>query len=115
MSMAALAVAAPGHVDVETTRVAVSQPADRQNAAFATYCMVCHGVDGRGVAGLGVDLVSSPYVASASPGALVEFLKAGRLPNDPASVSGRPMPGFAYVDEAELAAIASYLKQRSEP
>ena len=43
----------------------------------------------------------------------MDFLKVGRLPNDPASVSGRPMPGFAYVDEAELAAIADYLKQRS--
>jgi hypothetical protein len=39
------------------------------------------------VEGLGVNLVASPYVASASPGELVSFLKVGRLPNDPATMA----------------------------
>lgn len=97
----------------DNTELATAAPADGRNAAFWTYCIACHGVDGQGIDGLGVNLVASPYVASTPSAELVEFLKVGRLPNDPASVSGRPMPGFAYVDEAELGTIADYLKQRS--
>lgn len=94
--------------------MAANAPADVQTAAFSTYCIACHGVDGRGVEGLGADLVASTYVAGASAAELVEFLKLGRLPNDPASVSGQPMPGFAYLDDAELAALADYLKRLSD-
>lgn len=113
VSIAAFAVTAPGYVDVGAARAPAT--GDSQKAAYSKYCIACHGVDGQGVDGLGVNLVASPYVASTPSAELVDFLKIGRLPNDPATVSGRPMPGFAYVDEAELAAIADYLKQRSNP
>ena len=43
---------------------------------------------------------------------LVAFLKAGRMPGDPESVAGRPMPGFAWLPEADLAGIAAYIKAR---
>ena len=92
-------------------RTQAAGSADDDRVAFLTYCVACHGVAGEGIEGLGVNLAESSYVASTGVAGLVKFLKVGRLPNDPASVSGRPMPGFAYVDEAELAAIARYLKQ----
>ena len=53
----------------------------------------------------------SAFVGQSSSRELTEFLKAGRLPNDPQTVSGRPMPGFAYVAEADLTAISDYLKE----
>ena len=65
---------------------------------FLRYCATCHGVDARGVEGLGVNLVESSYVASSSSAELVEFLRAGRLPNDPASITRLPMPGFAHLE-----------------
>lgn len=80
---------------------------------FDQYCIGCHGPDGRGISSLGVDLVTSPFVAAQPAEALVAFLKAGRLPDDPASRTGRPMPGFAWVPDSELKALAAFLKSRS--
>ncbi len=79
-------------------------------ALFNTYCLLCHGPDGSGVPGLGVSLVDSSFVQSQPEADLAEFLKIGRLPNDPASISGRPMPGFAWMQAAELSAIAVHIK-----
>ena len=69
VAMAAYAVTAPG-----------------ENALYNTHCIVCHGAEARGIEGLGVSLVESPFV--------VEFLKVGRLPNDPASTTGIPCRGL---------------------
>ena len=79
-------------------------------ALFNTYCLLCHGPDGSGVPGLGVSLVDSSFVQLQPEADLAEFLKLGRLPNDPASISGRPMPGFAWMQASELSAIAVHIK-----
>lgn len=102
-------VAAPAPAGAATMAAAAGD----FNPQFDQYCIACHGPDGRGVANLGVDLVASAFVGRNSEAALVEFLKAGRLPDDPASVTGRPMPGFAWVPEGELTSIAGFLKSRS--
>lgn len=116
VSAASLA-ATPAQAPAEPARETDAAPASAASppAGFYSYCAVCHGVDGGGIEGLGAALAGSTYVKSAPVGELVEFLKVGRLPNDAATVSGRPMPGFAYVDEAELRAIADYLKQLNRP
>lgn len=79
-------------------------------AAFAAQCTACHGADARGIEGLGLDLTASGLVADSSEAELIEFLKVGRLPTDPASVTGIPMPGFAWMEAGDLAAVAAYLK-----
>ncbi len=89
-----------------------SAPAADTNAQFDQYCIGCHGPDARGVANLGVDLVASAFVAKSSQQVLLEFLKAGRLPDDPANSTGRPMPGFSWVPEGELESVAGFLKSR---
>lgn len=80
------------------------------NPQFEQNCVMCHGADARGVEGLGVDLVDSAFVAKSSAAELVAFLKQGRMPDDPASRTQRPMPGFSWIAETDLQAIASYLK-----
>ena len=82
-----------------------------QSPAYNTYCMVCHGPGGAGVEGLGVSLTDSRLIRSSTQEEIVSFLRVGRLPDDPDTVSGRPMPGFDYLPEAELMEIASFLKQ----
>ena len=89
--------------------------AQEQDPAFRRYCATCHGVDALGVEGLGVNLVESSYVASSSSAELVAFLKVGRLPSDPASITRLPMPGFAHLDADQLAAIADYLRGLNQP
>jgi EmrB/QacA subfamily drug resistance transporter len=79
-------------------------------ALYATHCVACHGADRRGVSGLGVALAGSAYVTGTGTAGLAAFLKVGRMPGQPGNVSGRVMPGFAYLPEAELQALAAYLK-----
>ena len=83
------------------------------NPQFDQYCSVCHGPDARGIDNFGVNLIDSAFVAGSSAAQLVEFLKLGRIADDPANVSGRPMPGFAWLSESELEAIAAFLKSRN--
>jgi len=67
-------------------------------------CIACHGADG-----LGISLVDSEFAGSATPEELTEFLKVGRRPNDPASITGRPMPAFNSIAEEDLGAVAGDL------
>ena len=82
----------------------------RSNDRFLLNCVACHGVQLEGVEGLGPSLARSSFVGRQSVQELVAFLKAGRMPDDPASVSGRSMPGFAWLTEADLVDIATYVK-----
>ncbi len=79
-------------------------------ALFATHCAACHGADGNGLENLGVTLVGSRYTQSLDAVGLVEFLKVGRMPGQPGSIRGGVMPGFAYLQPAELEQIAAYVK-----
>ena len=81
---------------------------------FDQHCLSCHGPDGAGIENLGANLVTSVFVASSSPAALLEFLQVGRLDDDPASLTGRPMPGFAWLSESELRAVAAFVQSRSD-
>ena len=95
--------------EVEADRAATTSLA-AVPGIFATQCVACHGADAKGVQGLGLDLTTSELVANSSAAELVEFLKVGRMPTDPASVTGIPMPGFAWLQPAQLEEVAGYLK-----
>jgi mono/diheme cytochrome c family protein len=79
-------------------------------AAYTANCVACHGADAKGIQGLGLDLTTSELVSTSSVAELVGFLKAGRMPTDPASVTGIPMPGFAWMADTDLEVVAAYLK-----
>ena len=103
-------------VDVPPLEMAPAQSvlaveAGNQSALFAVQCTACHGADASGIEGLGVSLIDSALVKESSADALIEFLKVGRLPNSPDSISGVPMPGFSWMTQEQLAEIADYLKQ----
>lgn len=69
---------------------------------YAANCAQCHGPSGLGVKGLGSPLVvaahdarvSVPFVTGNSDIQLVEFIKQGRMANDPHSVMGMMMPPY---------------------
>jgi mono/diheme cytochrome c family protein len=77
---------------------------------YNVHCVACHGADATGVEGLGLNLVDSELVAGSSQAELVAFLKVGRLPDSPDSVTGVPMPSFAWMSDADLAEVTGYLK-----
>ena len=95
--------------DVAPVPVAATAAA-AQSAVYMAQCVACHGADAKGVQGLGLDLTASQLVAVSDTDALVAFLKAGRMPGDPGSVTGIPMPAFAWMPQADLEEVAAYLK-----
>ena len=140
--MAAHAATAPGDVPVEAAVATLSgnldypavtavgmaergatlveeQPVSRPSGStgqqmFDVQCITCHGTDARGVEGLGVSLADSRFVRSATQDELIAFLRVGRMPNDPATVTGMVMPGFAWIAEQDLVALAGYIKNIAE-
>ena len=77
---------------------------------YTANCSACHGPDAAGVQGLGLNLRESELVGNSSAEELIVFLQAGRQPNSPDSVTGIPMPAFAWMDAADLAEVAGYIK-----
>lgn len=74
----------------------------RGRQAFVTYCVACHGADGRGGADGSTDLTRSAVATAADGGLqLGAFLKIGR--------PERRMPPFALGD-AEVADLAAYFR-----
>jgi len=138
ISMATDAVAAPGDVavaalssNVEYPPVTVFGMAEWQANAvpkrpatlasrgagqqlFEAQCIACHGADAGGIDSIGVSLTNSSFVVSSSQDELIAFLKVGRMPNDPATITGLVMPGFAWIAEQDLAALAAYVKKFAE-
>jgi len=80
---------------------------------YSVHCAACHGSDRNGVEGLGVSLVSSKLVMESDPADLVLFLQQGRMPDDEGSVSGRPMPAFAWMRASELNDLAAFLQEKA--
>ena len=77
---------------------------------YQKRCVFCHGNNLEGVTNLGVGLMNSDFVTTTSLKELIEMLKVGRMPNSDSSITGGVMPGFSWLSESELNAIASYIK-----
>lgn len=76
-------------------------------------CSACHGVDMRGVNGLGKDLIDSEFVTSLSDADLLTFIINGRALWDAANTTGIPMPprgGNPSLSDDDIRAIIAYLR-----
>ena len=107
-------VTAPAPFGYTARAVAEATPTATADGAalYALHCVACHGADLKGIAELGVTLAGSAYVGRSDAASLAAFLKVGRMPGQPGNISGRVMPGFAYLPDPELAALAEFLKAR---
>jgi glucose/arabinose dehydrogenase len=81
---------------------------------FQTWCVACHGMRGQGIPNLGLDLTTSKFVAGRSDEALAEFIRVGRLPTDPESVTKLvPMPpngGNTAMDDQGRKDVVEYIR-----
>jgi mono/diheme cytochrome c family protein len=80
--------------------------------SFAT-CAGCHGMDAKGIAGLGKDMTTSDFIASQSDEQLLAFLKVGRPASDPLNTVGVDMPpkgGNPALSDAQLLDIIAYMR-----
>jgi mono/diheme cytochrome c family protein len=94
--------------------VAASADASSQRHYF-DLCAGCHGRDGDGVPNVAVGLRSNSSVRDASPHNLIVAILDGLPEHDfPGMARMQAMPGFAAdLDDAEVAALATWLRQRS--
>lgn len=79
---------------------------------FAT-CAGCHGLDGKGIQGLGKDFTTSKFIKSKSDQELVDFLKVGRPASDPLNTTGVDMPpkgGNPALTDQQLLDIVAYIR-----
>jgi disulfide bond formation protein DsbB len=94
----------------------MGDPATGQSL-FMSTCAACHGPDGRGVPGLGKNLVESEFVTDKNDQELIEFIKTGRNAADPLNTTGVTMPpkgGRASLTDEDLYHIVAYLRSIHE-
>jgi disulfide bond formation protein DsbB len=80
---------------------------------YSSSCVYCHGESGKGLPNLGKDLTTSEFVAGQTDRQLIDFIKRGRMPNDPANTTGMPMPpsgGNAGLSDQDLANVVAYIR-----
>jgi disulfide bond formation protein DsbB len=100
-----LVIAAPGPM------VAMDQ-ALRGRELFNTVCFACHGTNGRGVEGLGKNLVESDFFAGHTDEELRQFLVTGRTYTLP------PMPpkgGREDLTDEDLRHLVAYVRGLQDP
>ncbi len=73
-------------------------------ALFNQHCAVCHGTKGKG--GVGVPLSLSSFINSVSDEYLEKTIQMGR--------PGRIMPAFTKLSDAQVSAIAGYMRSWSD-
>jgi disulfide bond formation protein DsbB len=86
-------------------------------ALFMRTCVACHGMDAKGLPGLGKDMTTSAFIHSTGDEALVEFIKKGRAIDDPTNTTGVPMPPYGAnptLTDAEILAIIEFIRSLSD-
>ncbi|MEW6745888.1 MAG: cytochrome c oxidase subunit 3 [Planctomycetota bacterium] len=94
----------------------VTRPGDAElgKEAFLGTCAQCHAKDGRGMPGQGKDLRTSEFVTKLSDAELLDFVKVGRQPWDPANATGVMMPprgGNMALCSQDLADIIAHVRE----
>jgi disulfide bond formation protein DsbB len=94
---------------------AVQGDATKGQQTYQTACVACHGPDAKGVQNLGKSLhpSDSEFVTASSDDELVEFIKVGRQPDDPANTTGIAMPpkgGNPAISDADLYNIVAWIR-----
>lgn len=105
----------PTSTPLPQATVVASPFGDRESGQqiYATTCFACHGMQGEGIAGLGLPLVTSPLVMFSPDDELLDFLRTGRPADHPENVTGVSMPpGGGYPDwsDQQLLDIVAHLR-----
>jgi disulfide bond formation protein DsbB len=113
IAAALLVACAPATPPPPTYTPTPSGDAAAGKTAFEGTCSACHGMDAKGVPGLGKDLTISQFVISQSEEQFLSFLKTGRPSSDPANTTGIDMPpkgGNPSLDDEDLLDIIAYIR-----
>lgn len=81
---------------------------------FAQTCAACHGINARGIPGLGKDLVLGDVSRRASDSTLVSIIVSGRAATDSMNTTGIAMPpkgGNASLTKSDVVSVVAYLRE----
>ena len=95
------------------TTAFAGEDAERGKMLFEQNCSACHGLDAKGVQGLGKDLTTSEFAAGKSDEEMVAFVKEGRAADHPLNTTGILMPpkaGNPALSDDDIKAIISYMR-----
>ncbi|MBN8634657.1 MAG: cytochrome c [Anaerolineae bacterium] len=87
-----------------------------ENVILAT-CSACHGMNARGIQGLGKNLLDSEFIDSLTDDELVAFIRVGREASDPLNTTGVPMPasgGNPGLTDQNLYDVVAYLRVNAD-
>ena len=103
----------------EIVEVASYDPADVQDGQtlYSTTCSACHGLNARGVPGLGKDLIASEFVHSLSDEELLQFIITGRPVWDELNTTGIDMPargGNPSLTDEQIEHIIAFIRTETE-
>jgi disulfide bond formation protein DsbB len=101
-----------------TEVVAAYSPAavSEGQGVFGSICSACHGLDARGIPGLGKNLIESEFVHAMTDEQLLSFIIAGRDASNPLNTTGVPMPargGNPSLTDEQLRSVIAYLRSQS--
>lgn len=85
---------------------------------FEGTCSACHGMDAKGIEGLGKDLSTSTFVAENTDQELLDFILVGRPAGHELNTTGIDMPpkgGNPALDNEDIADIIAYLREINNP
>lgn len=85
---------------------------DRGKEVYLSTCVTCHGVDAKGVKGLGKDLTVSTFVKERNDQQMAEFIAKGRDTSDPLNTTKVAMPprgGNPALTDSDLQSVSMYL------
>ncbi len=100
----------------EEAQAAAGDPAVGEQL-YQASCAACHGMDARGIPGLGKDLRASEFVKGLSDQELLDFIKKGRDASDPANTTGVAMPpkgGNPALTDEDIMNIIAYIRSIEE-
>jgi mono/diheme cytochrome c family protein len=106
--------APPYTYEPQATKVSLNRPANNAGArVYTTYCMHCHGVDGRGFAPMLAPLAGNPNVLENDPSSLISVTLHGThdlvIQGVPAPY---PMPQYKDVlNDRDIADVLTFIRQ----
>lgn len=114
----AVAISAPAATPPAAPASALDPQAITRGKRAYMSCMACHGRDAVGVKNMGKSLVANPFITTQSDDALLDFIKKGRLPGDPANTTKVAMPpkgGNPALKDDQIRDIIVYLRSLQGP
>lgn len=83
-------------------------------AGYETHCAVCHQYDGGGVPFMQPELFASPRANGPKGGVIDMILLGSKAPGAGQGEFSNEMPGFDFLSDEEIAAIATYVRTNFE-